>query len=116
MQTATLVIFSGVVTRTLPSFMVVRVEFWTPECFDYPHVLPHTKAFYDKYAKDGLVVVGVHTPEYDEEHDPAALQSAIHRYQITWPVAVDDDYRIWNAYGDRLWPTFYLIDQNGHVM
>jgi thiol-disulfide isomerase/thioredoxin len=95
---------------------VVLVEFWTRECINCLHVLPHTKALYEKYAKDGLVVVGVHTPEYDEEHDPAQLQSAIHQLQITWPVAMDNDYRIWNAYGNRFWPAIYLIDQNGHVV
>jgi len=95
---------------------VVLVEFWTRECINCLHVLPHTKALYDKYAKDGLVVVGVHTPEYEEEHDPAALQSAIYRYQITWPVAVDNDFRIWNAYGNSFWPALYLIDQNGRVV
>jgi thiol-disulfide isomerase/thioredoxin len=95
---------------------VVLVEFWTRECINCIHVLPHTKALYDKYAQDGLVVIGVHTPEYDEEHDPAELQSAIRRFHITWPVAVDNDYRIWNAYGNQFWPAIYLIDQNGHVV
>ncbi|GLQ46096.1 thioredoxin [Dyella lipolytica] len=95
---------------------VVLVEFWTRECINCIHVLPHTKELYDKYAKDGLVVVGVHTPEYDEERDPAALQSAIRQFGITWPVAVDNESRIWNAYGNRFWPALYLIDQNGRVV
>lgn len=95
---------------------VVLVEFWTRECINCIHVLPHTKALYDTYAKDGLVVVGVHTPEYDEERDPAALQAALRRFQITWPVAVDNESRIWNAYGNRFWPAVYLIDQNGRVV
>jgi thiol-disulfide isomerase/thioredoxin len=95
---------------------VVLVEFWTRECINCLNVLPHTKALYEKYAKDGLVVVGVHTPEYDEERDPVQLQSAIRQLQITWPVAMDNDSRIWNAYGNRFWPAIYLIDQNGHVV
>jgi thiol-disulfide isomerase/thioredoxin len=95
---------------------VVLVEFWTRECINCIHVLPHTKALYDTYAKDGLVVVGVHTPEYDEERDPAALRAALQRFQITWPVAVDNESRIWNAYGNRYWPAEYLIDQNGRVV
>ncbi|GLQ91127.1 redoxin domain-containing protein [Dyella acidisoli] len=95
---------------------VVLVEFWTRECINCIHVLPHTKALYDTYASKGLVVVGVHTPEYDEEHDLASLQEAMGRYQITWPVAVDNNYRIWNAYGNRYWPAIYLIDQHGHVV
>jgi thiol-disulfide isomerase/thioredoxin len=95
---------------------VVLVEFWTRECINCIHVLPHTKALYDRYASKGLVVVGVHTPEYDEERDPALLRQAIDRDQITWPVAVDNDYRIWNAYGNHYWPAIYLIDQRGQVV
>ena len=79
---------------------MLRGDLWTGECINLPDVLPHAKALYDKYARDCLVVIGIHTHECDEEHDSAALQSAIHRYQITWPVAVDNDFRIWNAYGN----------------
>lgn len=95
---------------------VVLVEFWTRECGNCLRVLPHTKALYDQYAKDGLVVVGVHTPEYDEERDPAALQAAIRHYGITWPVAMDNASRIWNAYGNHYWPALYLIDRDGRVV
>lgn len=95
---------------------VVLVEFWTRECINCIHVLPHTKALHDAYAKDGLVVVGVHTPEFEEERDPAALQAALDRYGIMWPVAVDNESRIWNAYGNRFWPAIYLIDRNGRVV
>ncbi len=95
---------------------VVLVEFWTRECINCIDVLPHTKALYDKYAKDGLVVIGVHTPEYDEERDPAKLVQAIHAYQINWPVAVDNENRLWNAFGNQYWPALYLIDQSGHVV
>ena len=80
---------------------VVLVEFWTRECINCVHVLPHTKALYDRYAADGLVVVGVHTPEYDEERDASALKDAIGALDIKYPVAMDNDYRIWNAYGNR---------------
>lgn len=95
---------------------VVLVEFWTRECINCIDVLPHTKALYDKYAKDGLVVIGIHTPEYDEERDPAQLVRAIHAYQIDWPVAVDNENRLWTAFGNQYWPALYLIDQSGHVV
>lgn len=95
---------------------VVLVEFWTRECINCVHVLPHTKALYERYAGDGLVVVGVHTPEYDEEHDANALNDAIGALDIKYPVAMDNDYRIWNAYGNRFWPAIYLIDRDGHVV
>lgn len=95
---------------------VVLVEFWTRECINCVHVLPHTKALYDRYAADGLVVVGVHTPEYDEERDTHALKDAIGALDIKYPVAMDNDYRIWNAWGNRFWPAIYLIDRDGHVV
>ncbi|WP_266182896.1 redoxin domain-containing protein [Dyella humicola] len=95
---------------------VVLVEFWARECINCIHVLPHTKALYEKYGKDGLVVVGVHTPEYDEERDARSLQAALNEFSITWPVAVDNDSRIWNAYGNRYWPAIYLIDRDGRIV
>jgi thiol-disulfide isomerase/thioredoxin len=95
---------------------VVLVEFWTHECINCLHVLPHTKALYEKYAKDGLVVVGVHTPELDDERDPANVQAAIRRYGIAWPVAMDNGYQTWNAYGNQFWPALYLIDRDGRVV
>ena len=95
---------------------VVLVEFWARECINCIHVLPHTKALYEKYGKNGLVVVGVHTPEYDEERDARSLQAALNEFSITWPVAVDNDMRIWNAYDNRYWPAIYLIDRDGRVV
>ena len=80
------------------------------------HVVPHTQALYQKYAKDGLVIVGVHTPEYDEEHDLGGVASAIRQMGITYPVAVDNSYATWNAYKNRFWPALYLIDQNGKIV
>jgi len=95
---------------------VVLVEFWTHECINCLHVLPHTKALYDTYAKQGLVVVGVHTPEFEEERDPARVAAAIRRYGITWPVATDNALGTWNAWGNRFWPALYLIDRDGRVV
>ena len=95
---------------------VVLVEFWARECINCIHVLPHTRELHDRYADDGLVVIGIHTPEYDEEHDPAALKDAIRQYRIDWPVVADNDYRLWNAYGNRYWPAIYLIDRDGRLV
>ncbi|GLQ89783.1 thioredoxin [Dyella flagellata] len=95
---------------------VVLVEFWTRECINCIHVLPHTKALYHKYHDKGLQIVGVHTPEYDEERDPVLLRKAIGEYGITWPVAMDNNSRIWNAYANHYWPALYLIDQHGHII
>lgn len=99
-----------------PHGKVVLVEFWTHGCINCLHVVPHTQALYEKYAKDGLVVVGVHTPEYEEERDLGRVRGAIRELGITYPVAVDNENRTWEAYGNRFWPALYLIDQSGRVV
>jgi thiol-disulfide isomerase/thioredoxin len=95
---------------------VVLVEFWTYTCINCLHVLPHTQELYDRYRNDGLVVVGVHTPEYDEERVPANVAAAVKRLGITYPVAQDNGYATWNAYGNQYWPALYLIDQQGRIV
>lgn len=95
---------------------VVLVEFWSRECINCVHTLPHTNALYHKFGKDGLVVIGVHTPEYEEERDPAGVAAAIRNFDIHWPVVLDNDYRIWKAYDNRFWPALYLIDRDGRIV
>ncbi|UHQ21423.1 thioredoxin family protein [Lysobacter sp. 5GHs7-4] len=95
---------------------VVLVEFWTYSCINCIHVLPHVKQWHQRYRDQGLVVVGVHTPEYDEEHGAAGVQAAMKRYGIEYPVAQDNGYATWNAYGNRFWPALYLIDREGRVV
>ncbi|MBO9662253.1 thioredoxin family protein [Dokdonella sp.] len=95
---------------------VVLVEFWTYSCINCIHVTPHVKEWYRRYRDQGLVVIGVHTPEYEEEHDPAKVQAAIERFGIEYPVAQDNGYRTWEAYGNRYWPASYLIDREGRIV
>ncbi|GAA5073326.1 redoxin family protein [Lysobacter panacisoli] len=95
---------------------VVLVEFWTYACINCIHVLPYVKQWHERYADDGLVVIGVHSPEYDEEHDPANVRAAIARHGIRYPVAQDNAFRTWNAYGNRFWPALYLIDREGRIV
>jgi thiol-disulfide isomerase/thioredoxin len=95
---------------------VVLVEFWTYDCINCIHVIPHVKQLHERYSKDGLVVVGVHTPEYGHERILGNVQAAVKRFGITYPVAQDNGYRTWNAYGNQYWPAQYLIDQTGHVV
>lgn len=95
---------------------VVLVEFWTFECINCLRAMPHVKEWHRRYAKDGLVVVGVHTPEYGHERITANVERAVERLGITYPVAQDNGYRTWNAYGNRYWPALYLIDQQGRVV
>lgn len=94
---------------------VVLVEFWTYSCINCIHVMPYVKQWHAKYKDQGLVVVGVHTPEYGYEKKLDNLQAAVKRFGITYPVAQDNDYRTWNAYGNQYWPALYLVDKNGYI-
>src|SRR5438132_1437413 len=102
---------------TLPRLRgkVVLVDFWTYSCINCLRTLPHLKAWYASYAKDGLVIIGVHTPEFAFEHSLSNVRSATKRYGVKYPVALDNDYATWNAYANQYWPAEYLIDKHGHV-
>ncbi|BAN27480.1 thioredoxin family protein [Caballeronia insecticola] len=95
---------------------VVLVDFWTFDCINCVHTLPHVKEWYSRYHDKGLVVVGVHTPEYTFERDTNNLKKAIKQYGIEYPVAQDNQYATWNAYRNQYWPALYLIDQNGKIV
>jgi cytochrome c biogenesis protein CcdA/thiol-disulfide isomerase/thioredoxin len=94
---------------------VVLVDFWTYTCINCIRTLPYVKAWDRKYARDGLVIVGVHTPEFTFERDAGNVQAAIKREGLRYPVAQDNGYRTWEAYGNQYWPAKYLIDARGHV-
>ena len=94
---------------------VVLVDFWTYSCINCLRTLPYLKAWYRTYAKDGFVIVGVHTPEFAFEHEVSNVRMAIKEYGVKYPVAIDDDYGTWNAYGNQYWPAEYLLDAQGHV-
>jgi thiol-disulfide isomerase/thioredoxin len=95
---------------------VVLVDFWTFDCINCVHTLPHVKELYSRYRDKGLVVVGVHTPEYTFERDLGNLRNAVKKYGIDYPVAQDNRYATWNAYNNQYWPALYLIDQNGKIV
>ena len=94
---------------------VVLIDFWTYSCINCLRTLPHVEAWYRMYRKDGLVVVGVHTPEFAFEHVPSNVRAANKRLGVRYPVALDNRYGTWNAYGNQYWPAEYLIDRDGHV-
>jgi cytochrome c biogenesis protein CcdA/thiol-disulfide isomerase/thioredoxin len=94
---------------------VVLVDFWAYSCINCQRAIAHTEAWYQAYQKDGLVVVGVHTPEYAFEHDAGNVKAGAKRLHITYPVALDNDYGTWNAFGNNSWPASYLIDATGKV-
>jgi thiol-disulfide isomerase/thioredoxin len=94
---------------------VVLVDFWTYSCINCIRTLPYVEGWYQKYAADGFVVIGVHTPEFAFEHDTSNVAAAIKRFGITYPVAQDNEYATWTAYQNEYWPADYLIDATGHI-
>jgi thiol-disulfide isomerase/thioredoxin len=95
---------------------VVLVDFWTYDCINCQHVLPYLKDWHARYRDQGLVVVGVHTPEYGFERNLDNVKTAVRRNGITYPVAQDNRYATWSAYGNQYWPAFYLVDKRGQVV
>jgi len=94
---------------------VVLVDFWTYSCINCRRSLPHVEAWYRAYRRFGLVVVGVHTPEFAFEHDAGNVTSAAGNLGVRYPVAIDNNYATWYAYANQSWPAEYLIDQHGYV-
>ena len=94
---------------------VVLVDFWTYSCINCIRTLPYLKAWDAKYRKDGLTIVGVHTPEFPFEREAGNVESAISENGIRYPVAQDNDQATWNAYGNQYWPAEYFIDAQGNV-
>lgn len=95
---------------------VVLVEFWTYSCINCIHVMPYVKQWHKTYRDQGLVVVGVHTPEFPFERSTSNVQTAIKRFDIRYPVAQDNRYATWTAYHNQYWPALYLIDRSGKVV
>jgi cytochrome c biogenesis protein CcdA/thiol-disulfide isomerase/thioredoxin len=94
---------------------VVLVDFWTYSCINCLRTLPYVKAWVEKYKDAGLVVIGVHTPEFAFEKDLENVSKAVHDLGVTYPVALDNDYKIWNAFQNNYWPAHYFIDRQGHI-
>ncbi len=94
---------------------VVLVDFWTYSCINCLRTLPHLEQWYRAYHSRGLVIVGVHTPEFAFEHDYGNVRDAVKRLGVRYPVAMDNDYATWNAYQNQYWPAEYLVDQRGEV-
>jgi cytochrome c biogenesis protein CcdA/thiol-disulfide isomerase/thioredoxin len=94
---------------------VVLIDFWTYTCINCIRTLPQLKAWDAKYRADGLTIIGVHTPEFPFEKDAGNVASAIRQDGLRYPVAQDNDYATWNAYGNQYWPAHYLIGADGYV-
>ena len=95
---------------------VVLVDFWDYSCINCQRTLPYVTAWYDKYKDKGLVVVGVHTPEFAFEHVQSNVQDAVNRFGIKYPVVLDNEYKTWGAFQNQYWPREYLIDIDGYIV
>jgi thiol-disulfide isomerase/thioredoxin len=94
---------------------VVLVNFWTLTCINWLRQEPYVRAWSQAYRDDGLLVVGVHTPEFSFEHDIDGVRQAVEERAIDYPVVVDSDYEIWNAFSNRYWPALYVVDTAGVI-
>ncbi len=94
---------------------VVLIDFWTYSCINCQRTLPHVEAWAQQYASAGLVVVGVHTPEFAFEHVPSNVASEAASLGVKYPVAIDNSYATWNEYDNQYWPAEYLVDATGEV-
>ncbi|KKQ98457.1 MAG: Cytochrome c biogenesis protein, transmembrane region [Candidatus Woesebacteria bacterium GW2011_GWB1_39_12] len=94
---------------------VVMVDFWTYTCINCIRTLPYLKNWHEKYADKGLVIIGVHTPEFEFEKSPENVQKALTDFGIKYPVMQDNDYATWRAYDNHYWPAKYIVDKNGKI-
>jgi thiol-disulfide isomerase/thioredoxin len=94
---------------------VVLVDFWTYTCVNWLRQLPYVRAWAEKYAGHGLVVIGVHTPEFSFEHNAANVRQALQEMRISYPVATDNNYGVWLAFDNHYWPALYFADAQGRI-
>jgi thiol-disulfide isomerase/thioredoxin len=94
---------------------VVLIDFWTYTCVNWRRTLPYLQAWAERYKDRGLVVIGVHTPEFDIEKNVESIRQAVMVMRIDYPIAIDSDYRIWGAFNNQYWPALYFIDAQGHI-
>ena len=94
---------------------VVLFDFWTLTCINWLRTEPYVRAWSHAYRDDGLIVIGVHTPEFSFEHDVDRVRQAIEARSIDYPVAVDNDYAIWSAFDNHYWPALYFVDTSGII-
>ncbi len=94
---------------------VILIDFWDFTCINCIHTIPYLKEWHRRYSDKGLVVIGVHTPEFPFARNPELIERAIKRLGISYPVVTDNEYLIWGAYANRAWPAKYLIDRDGYI-
>jgi thiol-disulfide isomerase/thioredoxin len=102
-------------TRDQLKGKVVLIDFWTYSCINCLRTIPYVVAWAEKYRAEGLVVIGVHTPEFAFEKDTGNVSKALRELKITYPVAIDNKYAIWNAFNNQYWPAHYFVDARGNI-
>ena len=102
-------------TNTALKGKVVLVEFWTSDCINCQHTLPYVRDWANKYQKEGLVVVGIHTPEFPDERLPETVEKSLQKWQLTYPIVADNNYTLWNRFGNQYWPAHYIFDTRGQL-
>ncbi len=94
---------------------VVLIHFWTYTCINCIHTIPHLNDWYQKYSNKGLVIIGVQTPEFNDEKNIDNVKAAVQNFQIKYPIILDNNYVNWNGYGNSYWPRDYLVDNQGLI-
>lgn len=95
---------------------VILIDFWTYSCINCQRTTPYLNAWYEKYKDNGLLIIGIHTPEFEFEKNHDNVQAAVEKFGIKFPVVLDNDYSTWMAYKNRYWPRKYLIDIDGYIV
>jgi thiol-disulfide isomerase/thioredoxin len=94
---------------------VVLIDFWTYTCINWLRTLPYVRAWAEKYKQHGLVVIGVHTPEFPFEQDEQNVRRAAKDLRVDYPIAIDSEYAVWSAFDNHYWPALYFVDAQGHI-
>src|SRR6266852_6230598 len=94
---------------------VVLIDFWTYSCINWRRTLPYVRAWAEKYKDQGLVVIGVHSPEFEFEKNVDNVRRAAKDMRVDYPIAIDSDHAIWRGFKNQYWPALYFIDAQGHV-
>lgn len=95
---------------------VVLIDFWTYSCINCQRTLPYLKKWWDKYHKSGLIVIGVHSPEFGFEKDLKNVKEALEKYDVDWPIVLDNDMQIWQLFANHYWPAKYLVNHQGKII
>src|SRR3989344_1597295 len=94
---------------------VILLDFWTYSCINCIRTLPHLKKLHETYSKKGIVIIGIHTPEFEFEKELENVKEAVKKHEIKYPVALDNDHTTWNLYGNQYWPRSTILDSKGFI-